>query len=202
MQKITTLLYLFCTVLLTASCRDSRQAADKDTPDPAALNDKAMRIITQARDSSAVYEGLFYLDQAIAMDSTYMAPYINKMNTLLRLNMSDKALETLQKLNERKAIPENVMFEGFIYDRELGDTARAREQYLEAIRLYDEQFGQTGDSVLLLHKGLAILFTEGREAGISYYRQYGSTLAYHPLYGELKRQAEYFNKEQFLRELW
>lgn len=202
MQKIILLLCLVTSILCTTSCSDRQQIADNDTPDPVAMNDKAMRIITRAKDSSEVYKGLFYLDQAIEMDSTYIAPYINKMNTLLRMNMSAKALETLQKLNARKPIPENVMFEGFIYDRELKDTVKAREKYLKAIRLYDTQFDKSQDSILLLHKGFAILLTEGRDSGIAYYQNYEQSLGYHPLYEGLKQQAATFHKEQFLRELW
>lgn len=188
--------------LLTACTNNGQQDKSKEVLNPQSLNDKAMQLITTAKDSGTVFEGLFYLDQAISLDSTFIPAHINKMNTLLRIQKTEKALETLQRLNQIQPIPENTMFEGFIYERAQHDTAKASQKYREALAMYNIQFENSQDSSLLLNKGLAILFLNGQEAGKAYYDSLAPAFSEIALYQSLKKQADNFDRNIFLNNLW
>jgi tetratricopeptide (TPR) repeat protein len=202
MNRLTYIFVLLCSYGYISCNTTANNASTEDSLNPIALNDKAMQIITTAKDSNGVFKGLFYLDQAIELDKEFIPAYLNKINTLLRIQKTNKALKTIQELNAIKTIPENIMFEGFIYDREMNDSLQAHQKYLQALTLYDTEFVTTQDSTLLLNKGLAILFSKGKDAGIQYYQKLENVFSNNPLYENLKLQAENFDKQQFLRNLW
>lgn len=188
-------------VIFTACNNSTSSEAPNPRDDSKKLNDMAMNMQMSAKDSNDLLGALYYLDQAIQIDSSNIMAYTNKINLLLQLKKEDKALATIQLLNKQKEIPEFVMFEGFLLDKK-ADTATAHEKYSQALKLYDQQFQDTKDSMMLLNKGFAILMLNGKDSGVNYYESLPAGLKNHPLYEDMMEQATAFDKQKFLLGLW
>jgi hypothetical protein len=104
MKRLTILLFAIC-------CLSCKQSHSQRKVDPAILNVEAIKLYNQATklyfsqfdedkrtDESkrvqALEKGINLLDQAIAIDSNYYAPYRNKMTFQAELNQQDSAFLT------------------------------------------------------------------------------------------------------------
>lgn len=194
---------LLASIFLLSSCGDNTPQENVSQTDSEKLNQEGMAMIASARDSVAVYKGLYLLDKAIATDSSNFAAYNNKIGTLLQLKRIDKALQTIQLLNTKAHVPEYVFFEGLIQEKYHKDTIQAYELYSKALRMYDEKIAQQpNESQIYINKGVAILVKDGQEAGMAYYYSLKPQFENDEFYkNNLKLFAE-FDKAVFLEELW
>ncbi len=188
-------------LLCTLSCSNNNTSTSTEQS-PQRLNDKAMETLYNAKDTHEVLSALYFLDQAIALDSNFAPAHINKIHTLLQLGEVDKALASVKKLNTLGNFPEYIMFEGFIYDRHLSDSAKANQQYTDAMKAFDAQYAETKDSTLLFNKGFTVLMLNGKEAGINYYNSLAKQFPNNDLLKSMLQQAQDFDKRQFLLNLW
>jgi len=194
---------LLASILLLTSCGEETPKENLSQTDSEKLNQEGMAMIASARDSAAVYKGLYVLDKAIATDSNNVAAYNNKIGTLLQLNRIDKALQTIQLLNTKTNVPDYVFFEGLIQEKYNKDTIQAQQLYGRAISMYDDKIAeQPNESQIYINKGVAILVKDGQEAGMAYYYGLKPQFENDEFYkNNLKVFAE-FDKAVFLEELW
>ena len=134
-------LILFLFLALSACSTSSSKPKDTINPQARKLLDSGANEGVHKNDFK---KAIFIIDQAIKLDSNYLAAYSTKFSFLgmIRPYDKDKALNTLQNMIRiRPTIPEFYLYSGIIYI-EKGDSLMA-DKYLSLAKVYIDKILDT-----------------------------------------------------------
>ncbi len=101
----------------------------KSKPDPVAVKYNHLAVDQQLKGN--IDSALYFIDKAIATDSTVYLYHVQRLTFLWGLNRNEEALVTAKKISKLRNY-NNVSFEGNAYEQ-LGDIDKARELYKQTV---------------------------------------------------------------------
>ena len=143
MSKALHQILFYVLVFLTALSSHGQKTLYK--PLAIEFNNKAVDLmVVQDYDSA-----LFYLNQAIKVDSSYYVAYGNKSSIYCTLKDFRKALVEVQRqISAKPDLAEAWTFGGILFDK-LGDTINAILYYKKSIEIFDARIKNTNDKKYL-----------------------------------------------------
>jgi len=155
-----TIIFLFI-IFILISCNQKRH--DEFDLKAIEFNRKACEYFKEANYDSA----FVYYDKAIAVDSNYYLPHINKAEIYLLEKEYELALEECElSLKKKPELAEGWTFAGMLYDF-LGVSEKAMSCYLKSIEIYDSRICDPEKSHTLetnkLNKAITLLLIENKK---------------------------------------
>jgi Tfp pilus assembly protein PilF len=131
MKQILILSIILITIF---SCSVKKQKKDGEyDPKAVALNKKAMELMNQLKDDSA----LILFDEAIKADDSYYLPHANKVGIFISHGRYGTALAESEKaIKKNPDYAEGYTITGMLTEKQ-GDSIKAIEYYKKSIELFD-----------------------------------------------------------------
>jgi len=158
---------IFSLLYVLTACGQSNNKINQIDPRAKRLKDSASLIAMSQQEYS---KAISLLDQAIALDSNYLAAYRNKLTFQLELRQFEQATKTASKISQlRPDNPDYYVTIGILYDVQ-GDTVKSKDYFKRAISQYDRIFDTIAVSninydMLLMNKALNLIFIGEQNKG-------------------------------------
>jgi Tfp pilus assembly protein PilF len=133
-MKQILILSIILITLFSCSVKKQKKQGDYD-PKAVALNKKAMELMNQSNDDSA----LILFDEAIKADDSYYLPHTNKVGIFISRGRYGSALAESEKaINKNPDYAEGYTITGMLTEKQ-GDPIKAIEYYNKSIELFDKK---------------------------------------------------------------
>lgn len=206
---------LFCFILLVSnaifytSCNNDQSSENVDFSRNEALQAKdlslqALQLLQQGENSVPVLQkASSLLNQAIVIDSANYGAYNNLVNVYLELGYVDSAYHVIQQLNEKASHPDYILFQGFIEERNMQNSAKATASYKQAKNDYEAYIKDGAkEPYLYLNYAIATFMVDGKDSANSVLKRYDSALQQSPVYENIQLLIDAEDRVGLLNQLY
>lgn len=209
MRKLFFYILLIPNTILYISCNNVNsdknvEFSKNDRMHAKDLSLQALQLLQQGENSVPVLQkASALLNQSIGVDSTNYSAYNNLVNVYLELGYVDSAYHVIQQLNQKANHPDYVLFQGFIEERNMQDTAKANASYLQAKNDYAAYIKDGAkEPYLYLNYVIATFMVEGKNGANLVLKEYDSALSQSPVLENIQLLIEADDRVGLLNQLY